>query len=94
MVGYLSALLVAGAVAPFYWLPNQSGRVGLTCFRDINKHYYALLEGISQFLPDMNLTINLYDSPLVFTSLEDRERLIAIGKSGKCESSDPRFFLL
>jgi hypothetical protein len=53
-------------------------------FRPINKNYYRLLEGISQFLPDMNITVNLYDVPLVYTSREDRERLIALGESGQC----------
>lgn len=39
----------------------------------------------------MNLTINLYDVPLVYTSREDRERLVTLGKSGKCECHDGPF---
>ena len=52
--------------------------------RPINKYYYALLDGISQFLPDMNLTINLHDVPVVYATREDRDRLVALGKAGKC----------
>jgi hypothetical protein len=55
--------------------------------RPINKHYYALVDGISQFLPDMDLTINLHDVPIVYASREHTERLISLGKAGQCTSS-------
>lgn len=53
--------------------------------RPINLFYYALVDGISQFLPDMDLTINLYDTPVVYASREHTDRLIALGKAGQCE---------
>lgn len=45
----------------------------------------ALLEGISKWLPDMNITITGHDSPWVMISGEAKEKHIAAAKAGRCE---------
>lgn len=53
--------------------------------RPDNKHYYKLFEGIAQFLPDLDVIINLHDYPLIYISRDDRERLVSLGREGRCE---------
>ena len=57
--------------------------------RPINKSYLRMMQGISQWLPDMNITMNLHDVPLIHLPYEERERLIALGKEGRCETPCP-----
>jgi hypothetical protein len=53
--------------------------------RPSNKLYYQLFQGFSEALPDMNITINMYDQPMGFVSWEERQRLIDADRKGICE---------
>ncbi len=52
--------------------------------RPVNKDYWGLFTDFSEFLPDMNITVNSEDSPMSFVSWDERERLIEAGKRGIC----------
>lgn len=52
--------------------------------RPDNKYYYKLYEGIAHLLPDMDMILNLHDTPLIFIHREERERLVNLGRAGKC----------
>lgn len=57
----------------------------MTECRPENKAYLDIFSSISQFLPDMNILLNLEDLPIVYVSYEERQRLIAAGWAGVCE---------
>lgn len=45
-----------------------------------------LLNGLSKYLPDMNITITGHDNPWIVLSGESKANLVAAARSGQCES--------